>query len=124
MANNDNNNPSNSIEGAIIIDAENLVELFQSIQDVEPNDSRLSEDRAYDHIEISHSLQVSDTDCASRARILDDKNQPVVFHDIARVSSASMGATSIAALCDYNRLFWFNGGFAEWEDKDYPFIFE
>ncbi|MFV2030897.1 MAG: rhodanese-like domain-containing protein [Gammaproteobacteria bacterium] len=124
MADSDNIDVSNFVDSAVGIDAENLIELYRSMQDVVLIDSRLSEDRVHGYIEMSQSLPVADTNCASLAKILDNKDQPVVFYDNGKVSSAGMVATSIAATCGYKRLFWFSGGFAEWEDKDYPFVIE
>ena len=124
MAVNENTNVSKFVDGAVTIDAENLVELYRSMDDIALIDSRLSQDRVHGYIELSHSLPLSDTDCISLSDIIDDKDQPVVFYDNGIISGDSMNATSIAVSCGYNRLFWFSGGFAEWEDKDYPFVIE
>lgn len=124
MANNLNTEDSKFVDGAITIHAENLIELYRSMQGVVLIDSRLSEDRVHGYIESSYNLPVSDTDCATLAQIVGDKDQPLVFYDNGVISSDSMIAASIAVSCGYSRLFWFSGGFAEWEDKDYPFVIE
>ncbi len=124
MAVNENTEVSKFVDGAVTIDAENLVELYQSMQDVVLIDSRLSEDRVHGYIELSYSLPLSDTDCTSLEDIIEDKEQPVVFYDTGIISNDSMIATSTAVSCGYRRLFWFSGGFSEWEDKDYPFVIE
>lgn len=124
MANKLNTDISNFVDGAITIDAENLVELYRSTQDIALIDSRLSEDRVHGYIEMSHNLPASETDCAALAQLVGDKDRPVVFYDNGKISHDSMIATTIAVLCGYNRLFWFSGGFTEWEDKDYPFVIE
>ncbi|MDH3219143.1 MAG: hypothetical protein OEO19_06375 [Gammaproteobacteria bacterium] len=39
-------------------------------------------------------------------------------------SNAGIEAIQIASGYGYRRLFWFRGGFVEWEDKDYPYVIE
>lgn len=124
MANKLDTDNSKFVDGAITIDAEYLVELYRSMEDVALIDSRLSEDRAHGYIELSYNLPASETNCAALAQLVEDKDQLVVFYDNGKVSHDSMAATTIAVLCGYNRLFWFSGGFTEWEDKDYPFVIQ
>ena len=122
MANSINTKAVKFIDGAITIDADNLIELYRSMPDVALIDSRLSEDRVHGYIEMSRSLPLADTDCLSLAGLISDKDQPIVFYDNGLHSNDSMTATSIAVRCGYSQLFWFGGGFSEWEDRDYPFV--
>lgn len=107
---------------ALAIDSENLIELYQSVADLKIFDSRFREDRSSGYIETSISLPVADTDCANLSMHASNFSNALVFYGNA--AEASVDAIKIASDCGYQRLFWFRGGFSEWEDKDYPFVIE
>ena len=109
---------------AITIDAENLIELYQSVPDLRIIDSRYHEDFVLGHIELSRNLPLNQTDCESLSQIAADKDSPIVFYCNGGVGDASVDAIQIASACGYRRLFWLRGGFIEWQDKDYPFAIE
>lgn len=109
---------------AITIDAENLIELYQSVPELRIVDSRHPQDHGQGHIEKSFNLPLEDTDCAALARLAESKDQSFVFYCNGNDADASMAAIRIASDCGYRRLFWFRGGFVEWEDKDYPYLIE
>lgn len=118
------NGAFDGIAGATTIDAEHLIELYQSQQQVTLIDSRLGEDRRFGYIESSISLPLAKTSCASLDRLVADKSQPIAFYCNGTKADASIVAASIAVDCGYSQLYWFRGGFKEWEDKDYPFVIE
>ncbi len=109
---------------AITIDAENLVELYQSVPQLRIVDSRHPEDYIQGYIETALNLPLEDTDCAALSRLAQDKDQAFVFYCNGNAADASMAAIEIASDRGYRRLFWFRGGFVEWEDKDYPYLIE
>ncbi len=109
---------------AITIDAENLIELYQSVPDLKIIDSRLAEDHGPGFIETSYNLPLAQTSCAALNAMADSKDQAIIFYCNGSAADASIKAIQIAAGCGYQRLFWFRGGFAEWEDKDYPYLIE
>jgi len=109
---------------AITIDSENLIELYQSVPDIRIVDSRLRGDYAMGHIELSHNLPVSETNCQSLSRLAEDRDTAMVFYCNGGKGKASTEALQIASSCGYRRLFWLRGGFIEWQDKDYPFVIE
>jgi rhodanese-related sulfurtransferase len=109
---------------AITIDAENLIELYQSVPGLRIIDSRLREDHALGYIEKSRSLPVSETNCKSLSSLASDKDQALVFYCNGNGVDVSTEAVQIASNCGYKRLFWLSGGFIEWQDKDYPFVIE
>jgi len=109
---------------AITIDSENLIELYQSVPGLRIIDARYREDYVLGHIELSHNLPMSRTDCGSLAQVTADKNTAIVFYCNGRDGGASNEAIHIASACGYRRLFWLRGGFIEWQDKDYPFAIE
>ena len=113
-----------SLAIAITIDAENLIELYQSVTDLKIIDSRYREDYTQGYIETAYNLPLAKTDCGSLAKLAQSRDQVMVFYCNGNQADASIGALQIAAACGYKRLFWFRGGFVEWEDKDYPYLIE
>ena len=109
---------------AITIDAEDLIELYQSVPGLKIIDSRLAEDYRPGFIETSLNLLLAQTDCAEINAMVGDKDQAIVFYCNGSAADASIKAIQIAAACGYQRLLWFRGGFAEWVDKDYPYLID
>ena len=120
------NSPSEELTAAaavaITIDAEHLIELYQSVLGLRIIDSRLSQDHALGHIEKSRNLPLDETNCNSLSDLATDSNQALVFYCNGSGVDASTEAVHIASSCGYKRLFWLRGGFIEWQDKDYPFV--
>ncbi len=116
--------PQVNLATAITIDAENLIELYQSVAGLKIIDSRLYEDHVLGHIETSHSLPLHQTDCSTLSKLAKSREQAMVFYCNNNVGDASIKAIQIASDCGYKRLFWFRGGFVEWKDKDYPYVIE
>ncbi len=109
---------------AITIDAENLVELYQSVPQLKIIDSRHPQDHRQGYIETSVNLPLESTDCGALSRLAQSKDQAFVFYCNGIAADDSIAAIQIASDCGYRRLFWFRGGFVEWEDKDYPYLIE
>ena len=107
---------------AISIDSENLIELYQSVPDLVIIDSRHFEDHRHGYIETSYNLPLASTDCGALGKLAKTKEQAMVFYCNGNAADVSMAAIQIASACGYERLFWFRGGFVEWEDKDYPYV--
>lgn len=109
---------------AITIDAEQLIELFQSVPGLKIIDSRHHEDYIQGYIETSHNLPPSETDCKTLSKLAKSTEQAIVFYSNNNSGDASIEAIQVASGCGYKRLFWFRGGFVEWKDKDYPYLIE
>lgn len=113
-----------SLAIAITIDSEHLIELYQSVPGLKIIDARHYEDHTQGYIETSFNLPLAQTDCKSLSELAGHKEQAMVFYCNGNAADASIGAIQIAADCGYKRLFWFRGGFVEWQDKDYPYMIE
>ena len=109
---------------AITIDAEHLVELYQSVPDLQIVDTRFREDYVLGHIESARNLPLAAIDCKSLAKLAKSAEQAMVFYCNGNAGDTSIEAIKIASGCGYRRLFWFRGGFVEWADKDYPYVIE
>ena len=115
-------NPTPAV--AVPIEAENLIELYQSVPGLRIIDTRLQEDHALGHIERSHNLAAIDVNCGSLTHLTENRDTAMVFYCNGGDAGSSVQALHVAASCGYRRLFWLRGGFIEWQDKDYPFVFE
>ena len=109
---------------AITIDAENLIELYQSVPDVHIVDARHPEDYRLGHIEQSHNLPLHIANCEALAQIIADRDAAIVFYCNGGDADVSLDTLQMASACGYQRLFWLRGGFIEWQDKDYPYVIE
>ena len=113
-----------SLAVAVTIDAENLIELYQSVPGIKIVDTRIHEDYVLGHIETSHHLPLAATNCKSLSKLAKSAEQAMVFYCNGNAGDSSIEAIQIASGCGYKRLFWFRGGFVEWKDKDYPYVIE
>jgi rhodanese-related sulfurtransferase len=108
-----------SIIGSTQIDAESLIELSREKEDLVIIDSRIKSDRNQGHITGSISLPDTETDCASLLTKIDRKSTPTVFYCNGPKCRRSDRAVVIARDCGYENIYWFRGGFEEWNNKNY-----
>jgi rhodanese-related sulfurtransferase len=108
---------------AIPINSEHLIELYQSVPELKIIDSRHRQDYALGHIDPSYNLPLRKTDCNALPGLAAETGQALVFY-CNDGGDSSTEAIRIASACGYRRLFWLEGGFIEWKDKDYPFVIE
>ena len=87
-------------------------------------DSRISDDRRQGYIEGSISLSDENTDCDSLSLYLQALKSPVIFYCNGPKCGRSARAVKIALACGYETVYWFRGGFEEWQAKNYPIIKE
>ena len=109
-----------AIDGAVTIDAEQLIELVGGRADMVLIDSRIREDHTDGHIEGSKHLVDRETNCKSLARVLSGKRAPVVFYCNGVNCDRSDKAIVIALDCGYREIYWFRGGIEEWRARKYP----
>ena len=107
------------IDGATTIDAETLIELATTKDDLVIIDSRIRSDRRQGYIAGSISLPDTETDCVSLLSTIGYKDTPVVFYCNGTRCRRSDRAVVIARECGYQDIYWFRGGFEEWKHKNY-----
>lgn len=112
------------IPGTVKVDAEGLVDLVERLPALVIVDSRLRTDRRFGYIENSVSLPDVETDCASLARAVPRKRNPVLFYCNGPKCGRSAKAAQKALGCGYTQIYWFRGGFEEWQAKNYPSVKE
>jgi rhodanese-related sulfurtransferase len=109
-----------SIDGTTRVSAEKIFELFDEYDDLVIIDSRKPADREAGYIEGSVPLPDFDTTGASLAKHLASKSTPVVFYCNGERCGRSGNAANVAIKEGYTNIFWFRGGWEEWEKKGYP----
>ncbi len=115
----DNYLSPDSIDGSTKINAETLIELALKIDDLVIIDSRISSDLRQGFITGAQNLPDTQTDCKTLAKIIPDKNTAVVFYCNGPKCRRSDRAVVIARDCGYKNIYWFRGGFEEWQAKKY-----
>lgn len=112
------------IPGATTVSAEELINLAERLPALVIVDSRIQEDRRQGYIEHSISLPDVDTNCESLAKIIPAKATPALFYCNGVKCGRSVVAVGAALKCGYTEVYWFRGGFEEWQDKQYLFVQE
>ncbi len=112
------------ILGTQRVDAETVIELAGKLKNLVIVDSRIPADRMIGYIENSISLPDAKTTCKSLAKIIPSKRTPVLFYCNGVKCGRSVVASKIAVKCGYTNVYWFRGGFEEWETKKYPYLHE
>jgi rhodanese-related sulfurtransferase len=110
------------IPGIEKVNAEQLIDLAADTPDLLIIDSRIANDRAHGYIEGSISLPDTETDCDALAKLIPVKRHPTLFYCNGPTCGRSARAVKIAMQCGYTNLYWFFGGFEEWQAKKYPYI--
>ncbi|MGV6826174.1 MAG: rhodanese-like domain-containing protein [bacterium] len=109
-----------STPGATTINAEQLIELAGENSNLIIVDARITDDRLLGQIAGSVSLPDIDTTCETLANAAPNTADPVVFYCNGVKCGRSLNSIKVAMGCGYKNMYWFRGGFAEWEQKKYP----
>lgn len=110
------------IDGAITVNAEELIDLAQRLPNLIIIDSRIADNRKHGYIEGSRSLPDVDTNCAALAQTIPTLDAEVLFYCNGVRCGRSAKAAEIAVDCGYRHLYWFRGGFEKWKEEGYPFL--
>lgn len=111
-----------TIAGTTKVDAEGLIDAANRIVDLIIVDSRITSDRKQGYIEGSLSLPDVNTTCETLAKIIPKKTSPALFYCNGIKCGRSVNAIKVAQKCGYSTVYWFRGGFEEWQNKGYPFV--
>jgi len=113
-----------SIPESIRVDAEELINVAAKIDNLILIDSRISDDRLEGYIYGSVSLPDIDTDCDTLSLFLETMQTHVAFYCNGPKCGRSGNAVMTALSCGYQNIYWFWGGFEEWQSKNYAFVKE
>lgn len=112
------------IPGATTVSAEQLINLAERLPNLVLVDSRIPEDRKQGYIEHSVSLPDINTSCDTLSLTIPDKATPALFYCNGVKCGRSVVAVGVALKCGYSEVYWFRGGFEEWQTKQYLFVQE
>ncbi len=110
------------IKGTIKVKAEDIFELAEAKPELVIIDARLAGDRAEGYIEGSISLPNLETTCERLAEVVPQQSTPTLFYCNGIHCGRSVKAIDIAQSCGYTMIYWFRGGFEEWQAKGYPYL--
>lgn len=113
-----------SIPGAVIVSAEEVVELILTRKDLVIVDSRKKPEYSKGHIEGAISLLNTSMRRETFEATCPDKAAPIVFYCNGVRCLRSSDAIQKAMGWGYRNVFWFRGGWKEWSDKRLPAIAE
>jgi len=109
-----------SIEGTTRVNAEQLVDLVESLPNLVMIDARKSSDYSKGHIEGAVSLPNTETDNTSLAKVIPSKDTPVLFYCNGEKCGRSVVSAKTALSAGYKEIYWFRGGMEEWVAKAMP----
>lgn len=113
-----------SVPGAVIVGAEQVVELILAKPDLVIIDSRKKSEFTKGHIEGAISLLNTEMQRADLEARVPDKATPILFYCNGERCLRSSDALHKALEWGYRNLFWFRGGWKEWTDKRLPVVSE
>jgi len=111
-----------TIVGATVVSAEELIDLVTKRADVVLIDARLAGDYLRGHIDGAINLPNTETNCHTLVGIIPQRSTPLVFYCNGETCLRSAKSVRIARSCGYVGVYWFRGGFAEWLTKGYPYL--
>jgi rhodanese-related sulfurtransferase len=110
------------IPGTTKVSAEDVLDLAEKIPDLLMIDARIRSDRKQGYIEGSVSLPDVETNCKTLAKVIPAVKAPILFYCNGVKCGRSVNSSKAAIKCGYTNIYWFRGGFAEWEAKNFPMI--
>jgi len=110
------------IPGVTKIFAEDVFDLHEKTPGLLIIDARITGDRKHGYIEGSVNLPDIETNCDTLAKIIPEKNTPILFYCNGVKCGRSVNSSKIALKCGYTKIYWFRGGFEEWKLKNMPFL--
>jgi rhodanese-related sulfurtransferase len=113
-----------SIPGAVVVSAEQVVELTLSRPELVIIDSRKKSEFGKGHIEGAANLLNTTMRREDLDRLAPDKTTPLLFYCNGARCMRSTDAIRKATDWGYRNIFWFRGGWKEWTDKRLPAITE
>jgi rhodanese-related sulfurtransferase len=113
-------NVSTSIDGTTLVNAEKVIELVESLDELIIIDARTTGDYTKGHIPDAIRLVNTETNADSLAKLIATKESPVLFYCNGAKCERSVESSKIAVAEGYSNVYWFRGGIQEWEAKGFP----
>lgn len=111
-----------SIDGVVIVTAEEAIELILDNPGMPIIDSRKKTEYVKGHIEGAASLLNTEMTEADMQAIAPDRDAAILFYCNGVRCLRSSDAINKVKGWGYSKLFWFRGGWKEWSEKRLPFV--
>ncbi|MCG7901141.1 rhodanese-like domain-containing protein [Candidatus Thiodiazotropha endoloripes] len=113
-----------SLPGATIVSAEETIELILTNSDLVVIDARKRSEYVKGHIEGAHSILNTTLTPSLLKAISPDKSTSLLFYCNGIRCQRSSDAISKAIDWGYTTIYWFRGGWKEWQEKRLPAVTE
>ena len=110
------------IPGAVTVSAEEVIKLIFSNPDLVVIDSRKNTEYLKGHIEGAVNILNTVLTVEQLDEIVKDKTSAVLFYCNGIRCMRSSDSVKKALSWGYSNVFWFRGGWDEWNDKRFPVI--
>ncbi|MBT8128343.1 MAG: rhodanese-like domain-containing protein [Gammaproteobacteria bacterium] len=114
----------NSIDGVMIVSAEQAIDLILDNPDMPIIDSRKKTEYVKGHIEGAVSILNTEMTVQDLEQIVPDRDSAILFYCNGIRCLRSSDAIRKARSWGYTNLIWFRGGWKEWTDKHLPVVAE
>ena len=111
-----------SIPGAIVVSAEEVVELMLANPELVVIDSRKKTEYLKGHIEGAVNILNTEMSAGELARVAPDKSRALLFYCNGERCLRSSEAIDKALAWGYTNILWFRGGWNEWTGKRLPVV--
>lgn len=111
-----------SIKGAITVSAEEVIKLIMSNPELVLIDARKEREYVKGHIEGAFNMLNTEMTEEKLQALVPKKEAAIVFYCNGPACRRSSDAVIKALSWDYTNVFWFRGGWKEWQDKWLPVV--
>ena len=111
-----------SIEGATIVSAEEMIDMLLTTPDLIVIDSRKKTEFIKGHIEGAINILNTELTQEALALIVTDKSTPLLFYCNGVRCLRSTDSITRASGWGYTNIFWFRGGWKELTEKRLPLV--
>lgn len=111
-----------SIEGATIVSAEEMIDMLLARPDLIVIDSRKKTEFIKGHIEGAINILNTELTQETLALIIPDKSTPLLFYCNGVRCLRSSDSITRATGWGYTNIFWFRGGWKEWTEMRLPVV--
>ena len=111
-----------SVPGATIVSAEEVIAMILDDQELIVVDSRKKTEYIKGHIEGAINVLNTELDLATLESIAPERSTALLFYCNGVRCLRSSDSTANAVDWGYNNVFWFRGGWQEWTNKRLPAV--
>lgn len=111
-----------SIAGSQLVAAHEAARLIAENPALRLIDCRLPEEFAKGHIEGAINITDNGLTAERLARLVPDKDSPVLFYSNGPSCLRSAKAVDKAIGWGYRQVYWFRGGMEEWQERRLPLV--